>query len=1394
MAFQQPDYITHQLQQNAQQKTLRTLASDFGTLLRTIRQRNHLSMVAVVASLATYFEDAGVPVPSQDMYERMERDNRAPQYRELVPLYQALVAGCGFSFSAAERHAYVELAHVKIESKTRYKEAKRPDAEWRMLERQLAQFDHAPLEENEEEEQEKRQEEHRRVLSQLEQDTSHILGREEDCSGLLSLLQLSSPRKKVIAISAMSGIGKSSLLKLLQKRLLESESAQAIDTIACTFQESNKEVAQTVQECFDELLATIYTALVPKQKEISSVPPVKKRIQQTLQAIASHSRALVIFLDDAQRLIGPSGEWCEEWKQFLQEFTTNSHQATLYIASREWPIWQERESASFIVHKELLPISAETGIVIWRNLGFTQEDEELLKRATEVCGNNPRMMELVAQKMNTADFSFDWDDDGTTQKGLAHFVEHPRLTGIAPLLEDIIGNTLSEPAKHLLKLLALAPVALPPPVVLYVSANAKQCIHELAKASLLSKHPDRLRLLPMVAESAIEHLLQEERNTLQELLMQAYPYWLRAGKFQSEQEQAQVVTELLLLYFRQYRLMEATELLISGGWLCYHFGYGPRLARVCQEILTNYDWKQSPQQELAANLLYDRLASFRGEKVTTAERAKRYQILYKQAQENSIPLAPTTIAHLLQFIVFHLADTTSFQEAETLIKAHLDQVEALKDRDPFMYASYLYCKAYLYAKWSEHELPEDNANPFSAALSIPDQARTHLEDAIRLFAECATLLKESERGASPLQRSRATYKRARRLHNYAYYARLAGIDLPGAKQALETCIKLEKQGYTTPGSLATAHAEYAQVLAAVGSYQTALEASDQALGEIAKDATSGYGKAEREKAVLLVERADIHLIIGNLDEARQLYCQAIPHLEQEIRREKYLRKAKTGLKTIATIENALERTNTQPLSGQLDHQWYSLYSQIADFDLLAWLDPAGPLSSEEQALWATYAEHGKVDELRQLMNSSLSQELNQAVAEQRSPQLLYPAIPIIAVREKIKACQDLKNRIEREEPNKIVKQLYLEALLEQTCLLQMVEATYQGDRDTIASYGRLLFSMPTAREMEIATGELLKTIERGMQQEETKGLSQQIKKRLQALSLMTSHHASRMSKTEENDNRPALLERIMSEQATIKVSQVAQFLEECFQEYGFGGWSVSVKANVTAAFVEVNTKQLVLPERDVTAARVLHLLAHEGEGHVYRHDNGAKSKFSLLGHGLAGYSPIEEALAVRYTAEAEHKRASLPWIGTLATGLASGRTSIPGHEIEPLSYHELYCFMRDYHLLNQLLQGLTMQTAQEKAHRLAQRRCQRTYLGGVCWPQDNSYLHGTLELESFLQNHEDDDILERLLVGCINIEHLTNCHQLGISKPVIPHKQLAKQEVVLKAILSLADRSFTNNK
>jgi tetratricopeptide (TPR) repeat protein/transcriptional regulator with XRE-family HTH domain len=1387
---------------------LSTLAGyqKFGEYLRLKRQQFGL----LQREMAEHF----LLTPGQ--YGFLERERRAPQIDELVPMFRVLIQLQSDkrlpAMQVIEATTFFRLAKAIIEKKRK----KRPHVTqqgWDQIEQQIiALVDHRqhPIHlvsgENSASSTpilEPPDSRRRTALKDvLKPDLSHLLERETWVQRVRGYADRTPPIKAAVIQGAM-GAGKSHALALLTRRLAERD-----DLFLIPYLLKHSE-STTADDHLDEFLATIHADLSMRVTDETKQRPLAARIEQVLTAIRSHGQKVILLVDDAQEMF-PSGEWSASWHQFFEAFLREPHTATLYLMTRTWPYWDERTGRSFLEEDNLPDLSIEAGIELWKRQGFNDVEDDLLRKVCERSGQNPQAIEMLAFQYKRRGFALNWIKSKSTSVGNPR--KNPNTISLEKLLasetlfsthldeasrsmlQHVFSNRLAGEDVKLLECLALSPLGIPFDLVgdqLDYGAESYEKLVKTSLADLNMAAAGRAAVVPLVREAMFQSLTPERKQEVEQLVTDIYAHWLTIQQdFKDDAEKAALVAEMIVRYIRSRQLLKAAELLIGYGWLAYRFGHGVRLARVCQDILSHEDWRQSVQQELAAHILYDRLAAFRGEKVTTAERAKHYQTLYQRAQELGVTLAHSTLVHLLQPVITHFTDIQCFDEAEMLISPHLTEMEALKDRDPFTYASYLYCKAYLYGKWGEHILPEHTVDPFTIGSEIPPLARRHLEDAIELFAECITLLKESERGASPLQRSRAIYKRARRLHNYAYYSRLVGIHLQKAKQALEECIHLEKQGYTTPGSLATAYAEYAQILAAMGFYLTALEANNQALVEIEKGVVSGYAKAEREKAVLLVERADIYRTIGNLDEAKQLYSQAKPHLEHEIRREKYLRKAQIGLKMISNIEISLQSTKNTPIFGQLDYRWYSLYSKIADFDVLAWLDPAGPFSAEEQTLWKTYAEHGKVDELRQLMNNSLKHELDVAVAEQRSPQLFYPAIPLLTVQEKIEACQNLKYRIEREEPNRIVNRFYLEALEEQINLLQMVEAIYREDREALDHYSRRLFSLPTAREMEIATGELLKIIELGMQREETKDLSQQIKKRLQTLSLLTSYHNNIRNRTQEegDSSTSPLLQQIMLEQSTVPVDQAAKFLQECIQEYGFDMWKVTIKANATSAFVDANISQLVLPKRDLTAARILHLLAHELECHVYRHANGAKSKLSLLGYGLAGYSATEEALAVRYTAEVEHKRASLPWIGTLATGLASGITSIPRHEIQPLNHHELYCFMYDYHLLNQLLQGKT-QTAKNKAHDFAQRRCLRTYLNGVCWPQDNSYLHGTLQLEEYLQNNEANDTLERLLAGCISTEHLSDCHQLGIIKPMVLHKQLAKQDTILQAILGLARKN-----
>src|SRR5437773_12025077 len=102
------------------------------------------------------------------------------------------------------------------------------------------------------------------------------------------------------------------------------------------------------------------------------------------------------------------------------------------------------------------------------------------------------------------------------------------------------------------------------------------------------------------------------------------------------------------------------------------------------------------------------------------------------------------------------------------------------------------------------------------------------------------------------------YKLARHLNDYAHYARRSRGNFADIEDALQESLELKRQGYTLPISLPITHAEYAQFLAGVGQYQEACEQSDLALHQMEQLVQEGYPTARRERAVLQIERGELH--------------------------------------------------------------------------------------------------------------------------------------------------------------------------------------------------------------------------------------------------------------------------------------------------------------------------------------------------------------------------------------------------------------------------------------------------------------------------------------------------------------------------------------------------------
>jgi hypothetical protein len=444
------------------------------------------------------------------------------------------------------------------------------------------------------------------------------------------------------------------------------------------------------------------------------------------------------------------------------------------------------------------------------------------------------------------------------------------------------------------------------------------------------------------------------------------------------------------------------------------------------------------------------------------------------------------------------------------------------------------------------------------------------------------------------------------------------------------------------------------------------------------------------------------------------------------------------------------------------------------------------------------------------VKTALQRELDTAVEEQRDPHIMYPVIPIDLVRQKIAELDTLRSDIENEEPNVIVKSLYLGAIDEHLDLLHLIEACNLGNSQAFSFYNNRLNATPTAQEMEIATQELVKILKKGMASEQTAPLSQKLFRTLQELLLVSPYRDIAKEYAQEHKQNFTGLQRGKEasraheqheENPLLSIDAVKDCFESVFSLYGFDDWSVKLDLSTLNTRVEPNTRELILPKKSLRLDKVLHLLAHEIECHIYRFANGQRSKLALLGYGTANFLATEEAFATLYSAQAEQKEEPLPWIGTFAAGLASGAKRLLGGKIEAQNFHELYCIMRDYHQLNLMLNGKDTEVAERSAHRLALSRCLRTWRGapsplqpGTCFTKDNCYLRGYLVLQQEVEHARNNgiDLIERLRVGAIGVEHVHACEQLGITRPIIAHKRLAFDPQIRQYILSFQASTKTS--
>src|SRR5260370_10129689 len=268
----------------------------------------------------------------ENMYGNLERGRRYPSFAELQRLYRALTEGCGIVFSAAEREAYLALARKKIEEKGRSRGHRLTEDDWLQLADELAKLDQGVSAEQAD----LSMDQLTVVVSPIQRttgvqahqvpkiDTSHIVGRDGWAEKMLSYLHMTPP-KKVVVIQGLSGSGKTTGLKLLQRRLGEMEGYRLIQH-AFTSSEN-----KTPGDHLDSFLAKVLKELRIPQPDGSKALLLAEQIDQIITGLMAAGERVVLLLDDAQPILEQPAYLSSNRHQFLPPLFHLPHLSTLYV-------------------------------------------------------------------------------------------------------------------------------------------------------------------------------------------------------------------------------------------------------------------------------------------------------------------------------------------------------------------------------------------------------------------------------------------------------------------------------------------------------------------------------------------------------------------------------------------------------------------------------------------------------------------------------------------------------------------------------------------------------------------------------------------------------------------------------------------------------------------------------------------------------------------------------------------------------------------------------------------------------------------------------------------------------------------------------------------------------
>ena len=1197
-------------------------------------------------------------------------------------------------------------------------------------------------------------------------ETRHLIGRETWLADLQRMVQ-DTPAKKLVFLRGPIGVGKSSELMRLAS-LFERTLHPAYRVIWLPLRAA--QTAGRPELALDVLLGTLLSDC-----GVMPLPPSAPR-EAHIAALLSHlkkdNRPTVILLDNAECL-QEKGRLAACWEVFLTEFVHSDHNATFFLATKEWQGWPGRES-TLVAEPFVPPLTDPESVCLLQYLGLKTVPEEHLHAIARRMAGIPLLLEWTVKLVSDPLLSQSWEgldeedvsvhpytNQKTTCKRILRLLKDPTLldehlaTKLAPMLERLLNFSISDEARLVLNRLSVATIPLGKPA-LEVLCPLPRHYKELRDVSLLAGYTHRAQLLPLVASTVRRGLAPEQVYAREEEMIEALKKWLYDENISSE-DAGNVVAELIILQLRHHHLVEAAELVIYHSWLSFKLGHGPRLAHIAQDILRDCDWHSTVEDECVGLVLIQLLFPFLGEPVVTREYGD-YQRIYDGFLAGNIVLPIATEQYVVRLLLMDAMSDVQFEKAQSILDVYGSLIAACQPVCLERQTALLTEQVLLLGVWCEYmEEQRERQN-----------ARVLRDQAIVLYRQ-QVMQRSSLEGE--LSISKDLYKKGlgHDLSYLGYHLHRAGQH-EEALQVIEHAITLQEQGYAYVGVLASSYSDKSQILMALGRFQEALLFDEKAVAEIQRCADAGYGLAQEEIPIYYVNRGRLYLRLGRVDEAEQLLEEALHHISKN--RRKYRMFAQEALEEIKQW-----RQHAVAPQHQLDWRWIERFRELVAYDGFWWLTGAGPFTTEEQQEWdrlfALPLDETTKEQLGAIMKISRERELNAALDEQREPSLQYPAIPIEDIRRRIDGLLQLETDIGQQEPNAIVRLLYQEVIEEDVDYLHMIEATFEGNAERFWECNQRVFTSPTVDEVNYALTQITRLIHRGLAKPGTADISQQLEEMLR-----TRFHLSfdlTQDDTEDYEIQPATPS--LPSQAKRKVSaQTAKcFFEAVLRESGYDEWQVVIEPGAIHAWIESGLHLMVLPEQQFTLAEIKYLLSHELAGHAARSMAGEHSLLGLLGIQTKNYQPTEEGLLIYYEHQDALRDGRVPmsegieW-SAFAVGLASGVITPPQTFLSVATFFDLLA------LLHGLLKwpDTEMQKARTPVGAYARTyglmMAQRVFRGvpdlshaGVCFLQDAMYLRGMRLIQQAVA--EDATVLDRLAVGKCALDQLSDLQELGIVAP-----------------------------